>query len=738
MLTIGLLSASRVAWRVHREGLLALRPSPVARKRVLIVGAGRAGAALAKDLLATMRHAVEVIGFVDDDPDKQGSTLLGLKVLGTTRDLAEIPRRRPVDQVIVAIPSAPPLVLRRIAGQVEGVADVRVLPSDRGAAARQGVDRPDAAGARGDLPEARRGRPGGGRASRSSSTGKTVLVTGAGGSIGGELARQIAQREGGGLRRLVLLDCAETPLYEIERQVSPLLGSRVSAVLASVRDLRRMADLLRHEKPDVVLHAAALKHVPMCELHPLEAIATNTWATARLADLADEHGVANFTLVSTDKAVAPACVMGASKRAAENHVQSLARGSLTRFAVVRFGNVLGSNGSVLPLFHEQIAQGRAGHGDRPARDALLHDHPRGLRPHPPGHAHRAGRRDLRPRHGGARARARHRPQPHPPLRLRAGAGHRGPDHRPAARREAAREPASTPRSGRRGCRRRSCSASAAARSTASGRRDLLAVLEWCLEERDEAEALRVLQALVPGFRPRAAGRPPRQRPSRRPRPCRSRGRRTRRWRRERPRPRARPRRLPEHPGQEHRVLPGQAPARPQRRARPRRPQRGPGHRQHGQPPLPAIAEAAGAEVPFLRPAALADDLSTDLEVFVHALEWLDAHEGYRPEACVHLRPTHPTRRVSDVERAVDLLLGDPAADSVRSVVKAPHTPYKMWRLGDGGHPPAAAGGPRSRGLEPAPPGPPRGLPAERRGRRRPRPGGPRAALDDGRPHPRPT
>ena len=293
---------------------------------------------------------------MDDDPDKQGTTLLGLKVLGTTRDLGEIPRHRPVDQVIVAIPSASPLVLRRIAGEAEGVADVRVLPSIeallRGKASivqtlpvpeetflkRDAVDLANVG-----LTEFLRD--------------KTVLVTGAGGSIGGELARQLAQRDGGGLRRLLLLDCAETPLYEIQRQVSPLLGPRAVAVLASVRDLRRMADLLRHEKPDIVLHAAALKHVPMCELHPLEAIATNTWATARLADLADEHGVANFTLVSTDKAVAPACIMGASKRAAENHVQSLARGSLTRFAVVRFGNVLGSNGSVLPLFHEQIARG---------------------------------------------------------------------------------------------------------------------------------------------------------------------------------------------------------------------------------------------------------------------------------------------------------------------------------------------------------------------------------------------
>jgi FlaA1/EpsC-like NDP-sugar epimerase len=140
--------------------------------------------------------------------------------------------------------------------------------------------------------------------------------------------------------------------------VARTLGTKAVAVLASVRDEERMKELLQSERPDVILHAAALKHVPLCEEHPLEAVATNTLATRRLADLAREAGVANFTLVSTDKAVAPSCVMGASKRAAETYVQSLAApGSPTRFAAVRFGNVLGSNGSVLPLFHEQIARG---------------------------------------------------------------------------------------------------------------------------------------------------------------------------------------------------------------------------------------------------------------------------------------------------------------------------------------------------------------------------------------------
>jgi FlaA1/EpsC-like NDP-sugar epimerase len=355
MLTIGLVAGSRVAWRVLREGLLRGRGAR-GRKQVLIVGAGRAGVALAKDLMTTHRDEVEVIGFVDDDPDKQRATLLGRPILGTTKDLPEIRHTLPVDQVIAAIPSASPRVLRRIAELARGVRDFRVVPALetllRGKArivesvavpeetflARSAVE----LGAS-DLPRF--------------FAGKTVLVTGAGGSIGSELARQLAQRDRGGLRKLLLLDAAETPLYDVHRETNALLGDRVLPILASVRDSRRMEALFRSARPDVVLHAAALKHVPMCEQHPLEAIATNACATGRLAEMAHRHHVANFTLVSTDKAVAPSCVMGASKRAAEALVGSFARSAGTRFAAVRFGNVLGSNGSVLPLFHEQIARG---------------------------------------------------------------------------------------------------------------------------------------------------------------------------------------------------------------------------------------------------------------------------------------------------------------------------------------------------------------------------------------------
>jgi FlaA1/EpsC-like NDP-sugar epimerase len=357
ILTIGLLAGTRVLWRMVREGLLtAGRAARDDFKRVLIVGAGRAGVSLAKDLLTDRRRDVELIGFVDDDPEKQASTLLGRPILGTTGDLPAIRRRRPVDQVIVAIPSAPPRVLRRIAELARGIREVRVIPSLesllRGSASIvQSVPVPEATFLSRDAVEMAAAEQ-----SRFFDR-KRVLVTGAGGSIGSELSRQLAQRTDGRLERLVLVDCAETPLFDVHRQAAAAMGARAVPVLASVRDLARMRDLIETERPDVILHAAALKHVRMCEENPLEALTTNAWASCRLAELARELRVPNFTLVSTDKAVAPACVMGASKRFAETYVRSLAPSPHTRFAAVRFGNVLGSNGSVLPLFHEQIARG---------------------------------------------------------------------------------------------------------------------------------------------------------------------------------------------------------------------------------------------------------------------------------------------------------------------------------------------------------------------------------------------
>lgn len=355
MLTVGFVSASRLVWRLFREGGLGLSFGSSDRKPVLVVGAGRAGLALAKDLLA--KHQAEVVGFVDDDPDKQDSTLLGRPILGPIASLPQILRTHAIAQVIVAIPSATPRDIHRIAQLAKGVPDFRAIPSLEAILSgrapigqtlqipaesflrRQAVDLADAELAL-------------------FLAGKTILVTGAGGSIGGELCRQIARQEDPGVRKLVLLDCAETPLYEIDRTIREVMGNRAHAVLASIRDGDRMSRVIREERPDVILHAAALKHVPLSEANVLECVATNTLATCRLAELARATEVGQFVLVSTDKAVAPSSVMGLTKRASEVWLKRLAATpSRTRFAAVRFGNVLGSNGSVLPLFHEQIARG---------------------------------------------------------------------------------------------------------------------------------------------------------------------------------------------------------------------------------------------------------------------------------------------------------------------------------------------------------------------------------------------
>jgi len=356
MLTLGLISASRLARRLVREGAFDVTGSGPSGKRVVIAGAGRAGVALAKDLRTAHRREVDLIGFVDDDPEKQNSTLLGRPILGGTNELPHLIKKRHIDQVIVAIPSATPRDIQRIASLCAGVDDFRVIPSlEAILSGRVPIGQTLSIPSESFLQ----------RESVDLATteldrflaGKRVLITGAGGSIGGELARQLTRTGEHGLATLVLLDSAETPLYDIERHVRATLGDRTHAVLASVRDLETIKRVLETHRPDIILHAAALKHVPLCEAHPLEALRTNTVGTARFAEAAERAGVERFVLVSSDKAVAPASVMGASKRAAEVYLRSIARTSRTRYLIVRFGNVLGSNGSVLPLFHEQIARG---------------------------------------------------------------------------------------------------------------------------------------------------------------------------------------------------------------------------------------------------------------------------------------------------------------------------------------------------------------------------------------------
>jgi len=325
------------------------------RTKVLLIGAGQAGLMVAKELSLRPDLGLDPVGFLDDDPQKVGTELHGLRVFGTTDDLARVAEKRRAAQVLITIADAPGKEMRRIAEicrrldmpakVIPGVHEIvggrvnlsRMRPLEiEDLLGRAVVDLDLSA-----LSEQLRG--------------KVVMVTGAGGSIGSELCRQVCTFAPA---RLVLLEQAENPLFHIHRE---LLASHpqqeLVPVVADIRNAPRVRWSLNKYRPDVVLHAAAHKHVPMMEWNPDEAVRNNVFGTMTLADAAHEYGVATFVMISTDKAVNPTSVMGATKRVAEIYAQALARHSKTRFVTVRFGNVLGSAGSVIPIFEEQIAQG---------------------------------------------------------------------------------------------------------------------------------------------------------------------------------------------------------------------------------------------------------------------------------------------------------------------------------------------------------------------------------------------
>ncbi len=325
-----------------------------APKRALLAGAGHAGVIAARELRG--HHDVEPVGFVDDDSRKLGTVISGLKVLGTSRDLPRLITDLSIERVLITMTSSGSDVIRSIldAGKRAGV-EVRIVPSlheivgGRVAVSRfRHVQIEDLLGrepVRLDKDTV-----------REFISGKSVLLSGAGGSIGGELARQIARFNP---LRLVIAERSEGALFEIERELAALWPQmRVSSFLGDVGDTRRMAEAFRRWRPHLVFHAAAHKHVTMMEQSPSEAIYNNILATESLGRLAGENGAETFVLVSTDKAVKPTSVMGASKRVAELVVQELdTQFTDSRFVAVRFGNVLGSAGSVVPIFREQIARG---------------------------------------------------------------------------------------------------------------------------------------------------------------------------------------------------------------------------------------------------------------------------------------------------------------------------------------------------------------------------------------------
>ena len=327
-------------------------------KEVLIIGAGDAGQLMVREMQRNRQLHYTPIGFVDDDPRKRGDRIHGVRVLGTTGDLAHVLRDNKPDEVLIAIPSAPGRVRQQIVEtcRVENV-PVKTLPGLHELIS-------------GDLNLGRQIRPVQvedvlGRQQVEVDLGlvaayvkdKTVLVTGAGGSIGSELCRQLARL---GAAQLVLVDKGESALFEIERElVDERNFTAVVPVLANSGDRAKMRQVFERYGPQVVFHAAAYKHVGMLEANPMQAVANNVLATRSVAEVAVEAGVERFVLISTDKAANPKNVMGQSKAVCEWIVESFALLAEveTRFVAVRFGNVLGSSGSVIPIFRKQIERG---------------------------------------------------------------------------------------------------------------------------------------------------------------------------------------------------------------------------------------------------------------------------------------------------------------------------------------------------------------------------------------------
>ena len=351
-LLIILLSGPRLAYRWFKDRM-AYR---MASRNALIVGAGRAGEMLARALIHDPSNQYHPVGFIDDDPDKKGRDVRGIRVLGHCEQVAEAAARTGADVIIIAVPSATATQMRRIVELCErseltmrtiphmaALVSGRAMPSElrditiEDLLNRQPVQ-PDWPSIRGEL------------------TGRTILVTGGGGSIGSELCRQIARLDPS---RLIVMDLGELNLHRIEldlRDAYPTLA--ISIVLADICDAVAVDRLFERHLPDVVFHAAAYKQVPMLEDHMREAVRVNALGTQTVARAAAAYAVDCFVLVSSDKAVNPVNAMGASKRIAEMACRAVDEASpSTRFVAVRFGNVLDSAGSVVPLFREQIASG---------------------------------------------------------------------------------------------------------------------------------------------------------------------------------------------------------------------------------------------------------------------------------------------------------------------------------------------------------------------------------------------
>ncbi len=338
----------RIASQKHTQ-------SQETRLPTFLVGAGQGGVLVAQEIARRPDLGIKPVGFVDDDPVKQGALIHGIKVMGKTDDLGRLSRKHEVKQALITISNAPGTAIRGITEKCKdaGLA-VKIVPGTyqivggrvnlsriRDVAIEDLLRREQVRLDTESVADVIRSQP--------------VMVTGAGGSIGAELCRQVAVYRPS---HLILVERCENNLFEIHSELHTRFPSlELTPVIADITDIPRITQVFRDHRPLIVFHAAAHKHVPMMEWNPAEAVKNNLLGTRIVADLADSLAVEKFVMISTDKAVNPTSIMGVTKRAAERYIQALSSNSATHFATVRFGNVLGSAGSVIPIFRKQIRDG---------------------------------------------------------------------------------------------------------------------------------------------------------------------------------------------------------------------------------------------------------------------------------------------------------------------------------------------------------------------------------------------
>jgi len=351
--TVLLLGGLRMAIRLYHEEFCVEDSSGL--KRFIIIGAGDAGEALLREIHRMKTSLYEVIGFLDDNPAKHGMSIHGIPVLGPISDLPKLYDKMQIDEVAIAMPSASHQQLRHVIQLCEGLkVRFRTVPSITDIASGKynisqirNVEITDLLGREEVELELDR--------IETFLKNRIILVTGAGGSIGSEMCRQVCKFKP---KLLLLVEQAENCLFFIERELRrDYPDVQMQAIICDIADRRRVDVIFDKYRPEVVIHAAAHKHVPLMEANYGEAIKNNVVGTSAVADAADKYGANSFVMISTDKAVNPTSIMGSSKRIAEMYIQDLNRTSKTRFVTVRFGNVLGSNGSVVPIFKAQIEAG---------------------------------------------------------------------------------------------------------------------------------------------------------------------------------------------------------------------------------------------------------------------------------------------------------------------------------------------------------------------------------------------